>query len=70
MRLPTKVLHGLAVAVAGIGLAGCDCGMRAPTNAQQPTLPSTDPTVNPGNAPVEQPGQVCEPGACPACGRG
>jgi hypothetical protein len=80
MKLPVKVLQGLAAAVVLVGMAGCDCG-KSPTGE---TPRSTDPNVtgdgtprssDPNVAPQQQrPGEVCEPGGgaapCPACGRG
>jgi hypothetical protein len=68
MKLPPKVLHGLAVAIAGLGLAGCDLRQAPPNSSNQN---STDPSANPNNGNGQEPGERCEPtGACPACGRG
>lgn len=67
MKLPVNVLKGLAAAVACISVAGCDLTAKAPT--EQPSY-QTEPGANPTAAPNEQPGKVCLPDACPACGRG
>jgi len=68
MKLPFNVLKGLAAAVACVFVAGCDLTAKAPT--EQPSYRSNEPGATPNGAPNEQPGKVCLPDACPACGRG
>ena len=67
MQLPSKVLLGLSMAIATVGMTGC--GLQMPGNSQQqPTSTQNDP--NAVHQPNEEPGKVCEPKSCPACGRG
>ena len=69
MKLPVTVLQSLAAAVALVGMAGCNFTCSSSPTPSEST--STDPnaTHNPTTN-QQQPGEVCEPGACPACGRG
>jgi hypothetical protein len=69
MRLSINVLRGLVAAVACISVTGCDLTAKAPPT-EQPSYESTEPGSDPAAAPNEEPGKVCLPGACPACGRG
>lgn len=67
MKLPAKILQGLAVALTGAGLSGCGIIKSTPTS-HDPNVEnsSTDPNAT-KNAPGEK---VCLPDSCPACGRG
>jgi hypothetical protein len=74
MKLPFKVLQGLAVAMAGFVVAGCDLESNSP-QGQQPTkmTPShqkTNPTGQPSTTSATTPGKIGLPDGCPACGRG
>lgn len=66
MKLPINILRGLAAAVACISLTGCDLTAKGPPTEQPSYEPEGVPTV----APNGEPGKVCLPDACPACGRG
>jgi len=67
MKLPFTVLQSLAAAVACLGVSGCGYTTASSSGAQQ--RPSEPNTIETG-APGEQPGKVCLPDNCPACGRG
>jgi hypothetical protein len=78
MKLPTKLLQTLAVAVASLGAAGCGAAV-----SNEPTNPSPDApgVVEPqGNCTPQEgatggdqaikPKDDASPDNCPACGRG
>lgn len=66
MKLPVKVLQGLAAAVALAGMAGCNF---APGTAEAPTT-SERAVQQPNNAHNHEPVMPQMPDGCPACGRG
>jgi hypothetical protein len=80
MKIPSKLLQGMAAAVTLAGMTGCGFGTSAPpppvpTPTPVAADPSADPnTGNPINAnnqcPVGDPGQPGFRDPCPACGRG
>ena len=66
MKVPVTILQGLAAALAGVSLAGCGFIKPAPPD---PNVQQNDPNAQ-NNAPDGNPGKVCLPDSCPACGRG
>jgi hypothetical protein len=69
MKVPVTILQGLAAAMAGISIAGCNFIKPATPTSDPNVQESRDPNVQ-NNAPGEAPPKICLPDACPACGRG
>jgi hypothetical protein len=68
MKIPVQILQGLAAAVALAGISGC--GYVAPTSVPERPKSIENQSADPNAENHERPGKVCEPAACPACGRG
>lgn len=77
MKRPAALLQTLAVAVASIGLAGCESAppeepndAPAPSASTNPTEPASYPQDNTQNAEPVKPRRNRVPQDCPGCGMG